>query len=109
MAFKIWVTPAIIVNIDICGYIVANGSGQVTVSATADTAVNTNLSVYWTWVGDLSSEVSGTTTISSGDTFGSSTVGGAYSDEYFSSFTSIYLAITNSPPQKYTLSIGGCY
>jgi hypothetical protein len=109
MSFKIWVTPAAIINIDLCNYLYADGSGNVTVSATATEAVNTNVSVYWTWVGDLSSIVTGTTTISSGDSFGTSTVGGAFNDEYFSDFTTLYYLPVNSPPQIYTLSVGGCY
>jgi hypothetical protein len=110
MAFKIWIAEATNVTIDICGYLFANGSGQVTVSATATEAVNTNVSIYWTWVGDLSSIVSGTTTISSGNTFGSSTVGGAYNDEGFSYFTGALLPSPGSNlPQIYSTTIGGCY
>ena len=110
MSFKIWIAQATNVTIDICGYLFADGLGQVTVSATADTAVNTNVSFYWTWVGDLSSVVSGTTTISSGNTFGISTVGGAFSDEAFSYFTStLPPSPGNNLPQIYGTTIGVCY
>ena len=97
------------INIDLCNYLYADGSGNVTVSATATESVNTNIDISWTWVGDLSSNVSGITTISAMNSFGTTTVGGAFSDEYFSSFTTLYYLPVNSPPQIYTLSVGGCY
>lgn len=89
MAYKIWVAEVasgVNVYITICDYIQANGFGEVTVSATADTAVDTNVTLYWQWIGDLSSTVTGTTTITSGNTFASNTVGGANAGENYSSW-----------------------
>ena len=63
MPFKIWVSDiaaGVNVYITICDYIQANGFGEVTVSATSDTAVDTNVTVYWQWIGDLSSTITGT-------------------------------------------------
>lgn len=95
MPYKIWVTEVasgVNVYITICDYIQANGLGEVTVSATSDTAVDTNVTVYWQWIGDLSSTITGTTTITSGNTFGTSTVGGASAGENYSYFNYLYFS-----------------
>lgn len=80
------------VYISICDYLQADGFGQVTVSATADIAVDQNVTVYWQWIGDLSSTITGTTTITSGNTFGTNTVGGAIAGEYWSSWGYLYFS-----------------
>jgi hypothetical protein len=85
------------VYITICDYIQANGFGDVTVSATSFPAVDTNVTVYWQWVGDLSSTITGTTTITSGNTFADTMVGGANAGEYFSYWGYLYFSPNPSP------------
>jgi hypothetical protein len=74
-----------VVYFTICDYLQADGSGNVSVSFTASETVDTNVSFSWTWTGINSSVITGTTTISSGNTYGVATVGGATADEFNSS------------------------
>ena len=76
-----------IVYITLCDFISANGVGGVTVSATATANVDTTVSIYWTWTGDLSSVLYGITTISSGTSYGTSTEFGATAGENLSNLT----------------------
>jgi hypothetical protein len=107
MAFKIWVTPAI--TFTKCSYASADGAGDVTVSMVSSEILDTDVSFDWVWTGDLSSTISGTTTISSGNSYGSATVGGAGSGEIVST-----LNIDNPNPGSYNLQVysnnyGDCY
>jgi hypothetical protein len=76
-----------IVSITLCGFISADGSGGVTVSANASTNVDTTVSIYWTWTGDLSNVIYGITSISSGTSYGTNTEYGAFAGENLSNLT----------------------
>jgi hypothetical protein len=98
-----------IVYFTICDYLQADGSGNVTVGITASEVVDANVSFNWVWTGIYSSVISGTVTIISGYAAGSSTIAGAFSDEFNSS-----LSITSPSPssygtQTYNSSYGYCY
>ena len=83
-----------------CNYDPADGSGIVTVTMTADSTVDTDVSFSWTWTGANSSVVTGTTTINSGQLYGTATVGGADIGENVST-----LSIGNPSPGSYLTQI----
>jgi hypothetical protein len=97
------------VTFTLCGYNPADSSGNVTVDITASENVDTNVSIDWSWTGIYSSVVSGTTTITSGTSFGTSTVGGAFSDEFNSSLLSYAPSPSSYGTQTYDGSYGNCY
>jgi hypothetical protein len=97
------------VTFTICDYLQADGSGNVTVGITASENVDTNVSISWTWYGANSSVISGTTTITSGNTIGTATVGGAVSNEYYSSLTPNIPSPTSYGTQIYSNNFGYCY
>jgi hypothetical protein len=97
------------VTFTLCGYNPADSSGNVTVDITASENVDTNVSIDWTWNGLNSSVVSGTTTIASGTSFGTSTVGGAISDEFNSSLSTSTPSPSSFGTQTYDGSYGNCY
>jgi hypothetical protein len=95
------------VYIILCDFLYADSSGVVTVSATAAEAVNTNVTIYWTWEGDSSNTVYGTTTITTGNTYGVNTSSGA-SDGESGFLTSVYTDPYSSGAQVYDVS-STCY
>ena len=92
-------TP-VTVSITLCDYISADGSGIVTLSATSDANVDTAVTVYWTWSGDLGSTIYGITTISSGTSYGVGTEFGAVAGENNVSI-SAYVSPTSFGTQSY--------
>jgi len=78
------VSSTVTVFISICGTN-ADGNGDVNVYAYSSVAVNTSINVPVKWTGDLASELIGSITISSGQSCGSSTLGGANIGENYSS------------------------
>jgi len=77
------ISSMVTVFISICGEN-ADGSGNVNVYAYSSVAVDTSINIPIKWTGDLFSELIGSITISSGQSCGSSTLGGAYSGESYS-------------------------
>jgi hypothetical protein len=84
--------PLTNVTVDVCGSN-ADGSGNVTVYAYADQAVDANVNVQVVWLGDLFSNLFGSVTILSGNNCGSTSLTGANIGEGFSS---IQISIINS-------------
>jgi hypothetical protein len=78
------VSSLVTVFISICGEN-ADGSGNVNVYAYSSVAVDTSVNVPIKWTGNLFSELIGSITISSGQSCGSATLGGAYIGEGYSS------------------------
>jgi len=78
------VSSTVTVFISICGTN-ADGNGDVNVYAYSSVAVNTSINVPVKWTGDLASELIGSITISSGQSCGSATLGGANIGENYSS------------------------
>jgi hypothetical protein len=93
----------------ICDYIQADSSGNVTVGITASENVDTNVSIDWTWTGDSSSVITGTTTITSGNAIGTATVGGAVSDEFNDSLSTSTPSPSSYGTQTYDSNYGICY
>jgi hypothetical protein len=90
------------VYITLCSFISADGSGGVTVSANASTAVSTTITIYWTWTGDLSNVIYGITTISSGNSYGTATEYGAFAGENVSNLTA-YVSPSSYGTQTYDI------
>jgi hypothetical protein len=97
------------VTFTICDYIQADGSGNVTVGITASEAVDINVNFDWSWEGDSLSIITGTTTISSGNTSGTATVGGAFSFENSIVFTVGDPYPSSYGTQTYSNIYGNCY
>jgi hypothetical protein len=91
-----------IVDITLCSFISADGSGGVTVSANASTTVSTTITIYWTWTGDLSNVIYGATTISSGLSYGTTTEYGAFAGENYSNL-SAYVSPSSYGTQTYDI------
>jgi hypothetical protein len=110
MSYKIYVTiTATPVYFEKCNYINADGAGIVTVTMTATEAVDTDVSFAWTWTGVDSSIVSGTTTISSGQLYGTATVGGANIGEFVSTLSVGDPFPSSFGDQAYSNSYSDCY
>jgi len=77
------VASTVTVFINICGTD-ADGSGNVNVYAYSSVAVDTSINVPIKWNGVLFSELIGSITINSGQSCGSSTLGGAIAGEEYS-------------------------
>jgi len=77
------VSSVVTVFISICGTD-ADGNGDVNVYAYSSVAVDTSINVPVKWTGDLASELIGSITINSGQSCGSSTLGGAIAGEEYS-------------------------
>ena len=74
------------VFISICGTN-PDGNGDVNVYAYSSVAVNTSINVPVKWTGDLYSELTGTITISSGQSCGTTVLSGAAQYEIYSNMT----------------------
>ena len=74
------------VFISICGTN-PDGNGDVNVYAYSSVAVNTSINVPVKWTGDLDSELTGTITISSGQSCGTTVLSGAAQYEIYSNMT----------------------
>jgi hypothetical protein len=82
----------------------ADGSGEITVYAytSGNTNVDTNVVVGFKWVGDLSSEITGTVTITNGTSCNNNTFDGATAGENISTFEITSITPTSSGTQSYS-------
>jgi hypothetical protein len=82
----------------------ADGSGEITVYAytSGNTNVDTNVVVGFKWVGDLSSEITGTVTITNGTSCNNNTFAGATAGENISTFEITSITPTSSGTQSYS-------
>jgi hypothetical protein len=82
----------------------AGGSGEITVYSytSGNVNVNTNVVVGFKWVGDLSSEINGTVTITNGTSCGNNTFAGAEIGEITSTFEITSITPTSSGAQSYS-------
>jgi hypothetical protein len=86
-------------------------SDFVTLYAYSNTAVDTNVSVQIQWIGSLSTELTGTAVITTGNSIGSITVGTAASGENYSSLEILSITPSSSSTQNYvegSVSGGSC-
>jgi hypothetical protein len=110
MSYQIYVTiTATPVYFTKCNYGNADGTGVVTVTMTASEVVDTDVSFAWTWTGVDDSIVSGTTTISSGQLYGTATVPGANAGEFVSTLSVDDPSPSSYGDQIYSNSYGDCY
>ena len=101
--------PSIPITINIGTQPYANGYGELTFYAYANTGittVDTTIDVYFTWTGDLSSQIIGTVTIYSGNNCGSVTYGGAEIGEYFSNLEISGINPSSYGAQTYLIGLG---
>jgi hypothetical protein len=75
----------------------------------ATEAVDTDVSFAWTWTGVDFSIVSGTTTISSGQLYGTATVGGANAGEFVSTLSIDDPSPSSFGDQAYSNLYSDCY
>jgi hypothetical protein len=82
----------------------ADGSGEITVYAytSGNTNVDTNVVVGFKWVGDLSSEIIGTVTITNGTSCNNNTFAGATAGENISTFEITSITPISSGTQSYS-------
>jgi hypothetical protein len=82
----------------------ADGSGEITVYAytSGNTNVDTNVVVGFKWVGDLSSEITGTVTITNGTSCNNNTFAGATAGENISTFEITSITPISSGTQSYS-------
>jgi hypothetical protein len=100
-------STGVIVYITLCDYASADGSGGVTVSATATANVNTTITIYWSWEGVNGSLIGGSTTITTGNSFGTNTVYGASSNESILNLNAFSAYVSPGSFGTQTYDVGG--
>lgn len=91
----------IFIDVSMCASQTADMSGAIDVYAYSSAPVNTNVTAYFNWVGDLSSVLTGIVTIPSGSTCGWMQYIGANAGENVSTFTLDDVIPNSSGNQQY--------
>lgn len=92
----------IFIDVSMCASQTADMSGAVDVHAYSTAPVNTNVTTYFTWTGDLASIIPGIVTIPSGSSYGYMQYIGANAGENVSTFTLDDIIPNSNGNQQYT-------
>lgn len=92
----------IFIDVSMCASQTADMSGAIDVHAYSTAPVNTNVTTYFTWTGDLASILTGIVTIPSGSSYGYMQHIGANAGENVSTFTLDDIIPNSSGNQQYT-------
>jgi hypothetical protein len=94
-----------------CGFDAVDAGGIFLVDVFTSANIDTNITIYWSWGGDLGTFTSGTTTIASGSNFGFGS-GSGVPYEYYTFFAPNSISASSPSPsgQQYdNISYSYCY